>query len=57
MNPQIQNLYKQTLLAHSKQPHNNRELPDAPHATLRNPLCGDEITVYRKLNRSEEAHV
>ncbi|EDY84750.1 hypothetical protein VDG1235_4383 [Verrucomicrobiia bacterium DG1235] len=50
MNPDIQQLYKQTLLAHSKQPLNNHALPDAPHATLRNPLCGDEITVYQKTN-------
>lgn len=50
VNPDIQNLYKRTLLAHSKQPHNNNELPDAPYVTLRNPLCGDEITVYHKNN-------
>lgn len=52
MNPDVKNLYKQTLLAHSKQPHNRCELTEAAHATLRNPLCGDEITVYRKTNRN-----
>ncbi len=50
MNPELKKLYQQTLLQHSKQPHNNRELPDAAHATVRNPLCGDEITVYHKTN-------
>lgn len=48
MNPDLQNLYKETLLAHSKQPRNNVAQPDAPSTTLRNPLCGDEITVYQK---------
>lgn len=48
MNPELKKLYQQTLLAHSKQPHNNRQLPDAESATVRNPLCGDEITVYQK---------
>ncbi len=50
MNPELKKLYQQTLLAHSKQPYNNHALPDAPHATVRNPLCGDEITVYHKTN-------
>ena len=50
LNPDLQKLYQQTLLAHSKQPHNNHALAGAAQATLRNPLCGDEITVYHKTN-------
>ncbi|MDQ8186133.1 iron-sulfur cluster assembly scaffold protein [Pelagicoccus sp. SDUM812002] len=50
MNSDLKKLYQQTLLKHSKQPLNNSEIPDAARATLRNPLCGDEITVYRKIN-------
>jgi len=48
LNSELKQLYQDTLLTHSKQPHNNHELPDAERATVRNPLCGDEITVYRK---------
>ncbi|MBK1880147.1 iron-sulfur cluster assembly scaffold protein [Pelagicoccus mobilis] len=48
MNPDLKKLYQETLLSHSKQPHNNHELPEAEKTTIRNPLCGDEITVYRK---------
>ncbi|MDQ8201630.1 Fe-S cluster assembly sulfur transfer protein SufU [Pelagicoccus sp. SDUM812003] len=57
MNPQLQQLYKETLLAHSKSPHGNHELEDARNATLRNPLCGDEITVYLKTGDNEHLHV
>lgn len=46
MNPQLQALYKETLLAHSKQPRNAVPLDGAPCSTRRNPLCGDEVTVY-----------
>lgn len=54
MNPQLKQLYKQTLLAHSKSPHNNHALPEATAtATIRNPLCGDEITVYAKTNDAQ----
>ncbi|MCH6258071.1 SUF system NifU family Fe-S cluster assembly protein [Puniceicoccaceae bacterium K14] len=43
-------LYKQTLLKHSKSPHNEGELIDSTHqAKLTNSLCGDEVTVYLKI--------
>jgi nitrogen fixation NifU-like protein len=49
MNPQ--DLYKQTLLKHSKTPSNERELANPTHeAQTRNPLCGDEISVYLKID-------
>ena len=49
MNPQLKELYKTTLLRHSKHPSNSCALDDADaSATVRNPLCGDEITVYVK---------
>ncbi|MDQ8180475.1 iron-sulfur cluster assembly scaffold protein [Pelagicoccus sp. SDUM812005] len=57
MNPDLKKLYQQTLLAHSKQPHNNCELANAASATLRNPLCGDEITVYRKTDDDGRARI
>lgn len=48
MTPELKNLYQQTLLRHSKAPYNNQPIDEASNTTLRNPLCGDEITVYRK---------
>ncbi len=53
MNPALKQLYKQTLIEHSKAPRNNHPLPDSACATIRNPLCGDEITVYLK---SDDVH-
>lgn len=53
MNPQLKELYKQTLLRHSKDPQNAVALPDADRqATLSNPLCGDRVTVYLKTDDS-----
>lgn len=43
-------LYKQTLLKHSRQPKNEQALPRATHqAKVINTLCGDEVTVYLEL--------
>ena len=40
-------LYKEVILDHYKNPRNKRELPEAELSCSRNnPLCGDEITVY-----------
>jgi nitrogen fixation NifU-like protein len=42
----IDEIYKETILDHYKNPRNKRDLPGAAHACTRNnPLCGDEITV------------
>lgn len=39
-------MYQEALLAHHRAPHNRREMPDATaSATMRNPVCGDEIRV------------
>lgn len=46
-------LYRQTLLKHSKTPSNEQELGDATNQVMiRNPLCGDEISVYLKIKDS-----
>lgn len=51
MNPAIAELYKATLLRHSKNAAKQRALPDATRThKQRNPLCGDEITVSVKLD-------
>jgi nitrogen fixation NifU-like protein len=42
----LDELYKEVILDHYKNPRNKREMPDAPLSCHRNnPLCGDEITV------------
>lgn len=47
----LQDIYQEILLAHNESPNNFSAMPDATHfAKGHNPLCGDEITVYLKLN-------
>jgi nitrogen fixation NifU-like protein len=51
----LDDIYKEVILDHYKNPRNKRELPGAElkcHAN--NPLCGDEITVYAHV---EDEHV
>jgi nitrogen fixation protein NifU and related proteins len=43
----LDDIYKEVILDHYKNPRNKRELEDATiSCTRNNPLCGDEITVY-----------
>jgi nitrogen fixation NifU-like protein len=43
-------IYRETLLAHNEQPHNFRALSHPTHQSDgHNPLCGDEITVYLRI--------
>lgn len=47
----LDELYKEVILDHYKNPRNKRDVPDAPLSCHRNnPLCGDEITVYADLS-------
>jgi len=47
MTPDLRELYQETILDHSKKPHNFRSIPGVEHhAEGYNPLCGDKITVY-----------
>ena len=42
----LDEIYKEVILDHYKNPRNKRELPGAQHTCSRNnPLCGDEIAV------------
>jgi nitrogen fixation NifU-like protein len=46
----LRDLYQAVILDHQKKPRNFRALPDANrHAEGYNPLCGDKVTVYVKL--------
>jgi nitrogen fixation NifU-like protein len=43
----LDDVYKEVILDHYKNPRNKRELPGAElRCTANNPLCGDEITVF-----------
>lgn len=48
--PDLQDLYRQIVLDHSRHPHNQRRLecPDR-EAAGHNPLCGDKVRVYAHL--------
>jgi len=48
--PDLRGLYQEVILDHSKRPRNYRVLEGADHqAEGYNPLCGDRITIYLKL--------
>ncbi|MEP7059798.1 MAG: Fe-S cluster assembly sulfur transfer protein SufU [Actinomycetota bacterium] len=47
----LDDIYKEVILDHYKSPRNKRELQGATFAcTANNPLCGDEITVFAKVD-------
>jgi nitrogen fixation NifU-like protein len=48
MNAELEELYQQVILDHSKRPRNYGELPDAVHVHGDNPSCGDEIELHVK---------
>ncbi len=51
-------LYEQVILEHNKSPRNFREMEDATRtAEGMNPLCGDQFTVYLKLDGDKIADV
>jgi nitrogen fixation NifU-like protein len=50
VNSELQGLYQEVIIDHSKQPRNFRKFEDATGtAEGFNPLCGDHLTVYVKL--------
>ncbi|MCD6339107.1 MAG: SUF system NifU family Fe-S cluster assembly protein [Verrucomicrobia bacterium] len=47
----LNDLYQQVILDHSRNPRHFGKLPEATHSAQgRNPLCGDELTLYLKIN-------
>ncbi len=48
MNAELEELYQQVILDHSKRPRNFGTLPDAVHVHGDNPSCGDEIDLHVK---------
>jgi nitrogen fixation NifU-like protein len=48
---ELNDLYQEVILDHSRHPHNFHAMADATRkAEGYNPLCGDQVTVYLKLN-------
>jgi len=56
--PDLRELYQETILDHSKRPRNFREIRDASTtAAGHNPLCGDKVTVYLRLDDGRIADI
>ena len=54
----LEDLYKEVILDHYKNPRNKRPLPDAELTCSRNnPLCGDEIQVFAHVENGTVADV
>jgi nitrogen fixation protein NifU and related proteins len=54
----LDDIYKEVILDHYKNPRNKRELPDAQlSCSQNNPLCGDEITVFINEKDDEIAEI
>jgi nitrogen fixation NifU-like protein len=54
----LDELYKEVILEHYKNPRNKRPLPGADVSLSRNnPLCGDEITIHAHLGEGRVAEV
>ena len=51
-------LYQEVILDHNRKPKNFREMANADrHVEGRNPLCGDQVTVWLKLDGDRVADV
>jgi nitrogen fixation protein NifU and related proteins len=57
MNSDLQDLYQEVILDHHRRPHNYRAIDDGKKAEGYNPLCGDRVTVYVRLDGDRIADV
>jgi nitrogen fixation NifU-like protein len=55
MSADLHDLYQEVILDHNKRPHNFRPIPDGRHAEGYNPLCGDHLTVYLRVENGRIA--
>ena len=54
----LEELYKEVILDHYKNPRNKRDLPGGElSCALNNPLCGDEITIHAHIGDGRVAEV
>jgi nitrogen fixation NifU-like protein len=49
MSSDLQELYQEVILDHNRRPRNFRTIADARKAEGYNPLCGDRLTVYLRV--------
>ena len=49
MSAELQDLYQEVILDHNRRPRNFRTIEHASSAEGFNPLCGDRVTVYLKV--------
>ncbi len=52
MNTELQDLYQEVILDHNRRPRNFRAIDEGRSAEGFNPLCGDRVTVYLKVDDS-----
>lgn len=58
MDDALRELYQDTILEHNKRPRNFRPMPDATRQLEGfNPLCGDRLTLFLKLDGDKVADV
>lgn len=51
MSMELRELYQEIIIDHNRNPHNHHAMEDATvQANGFNPLCGDKLTVYLKIN-------
>jgi nitrogen fixation NifU-like protein len=50
MSSALDELYQEVILDHNRRPRNFRTIEQGRHAEGYNPLCGDRLTVYLKLD-------
>ena len=51
MNANLEELYQSIILDHNRRPQNFRAMPEASaHADGVNPMCGDQLTVWLRMN-------
>jgi nitrogen fixation protein NifU and related proteins len=53
----LQDLYQEVILDHNKRPHNFRAIENGQKAEGYNPLCGDRVTVYLRMENGRVADV
>ena len=58
MSSDLEELYQSIILDHNRRPQNFRAMPDATgHAEGVNPMCGDQLTVWLRLDGDRVADV
>jgi nitrogen fixation NifU-like protein len=52
---ELQDLYQEVILDHNKRPRNFRVIEDGQKAEGYNPLCGDRVTIYLRVENGRVA--